>query len=307
MPGLALKRLSRKPLFAIMATVIIDFHTHISSPQIRERQPQYLGRDPIFTSLFSRPNTKMASPEDVIASMDECGVDISVITNFGFSTMEMCQETNDYILESVARYPKRLVGFCTVQPKAGKAALTELERCLRGGAKGIGEMMPDRQGFDLDNEAIMGPIVDFAISHRLPFLTHSSEPVGHQYPGKGDVTPDKLYRFVTKFPQLTTVLAHWGGGLPFYALMPEVKQSLANAFVDTAASAFLYRPQVFSYVADLIGADKILFATDYPIISQSRLIQQVKSLNLPPQTEALIMGENARKLLGLPESTPVGV
>jgi len=166
--------------------------------------------------------------------------------------------------------------------------------------------MPDRQGFDLDNEDVMGPIVEFAVSHKLPLLTHSSEPVGHQYPGKGDVTPDKLYRFVTKFPQLPVVLAHWGGGLPFYALMPEVKQALANAFVDTAASVFLYRPQVFSYVAELIGADKILFATDYPLISQSRLIQQVKSLNLPPQTQALIMGENARKLLGLPESTPAG-
>ena len=241
-----------------------------------------------------------------MASMDQCGVDVSVVANFGWASLEICRETNDYILESVARYPKRLVGFCTVQPKAGKAALAELERCLSGGAKGIGEMMPDRQGFDLDNEDVMGPIVEFAVSHKLPLLTHSSEPVGHQYPGKGDVTPDKLYRFVTKFPQLPVVLAHWGGGLPFYALMPEVKQALANAFVDTAASVFLYRPQVFSYVAELIGADKILFATDYPLISQSRLIQQVKSLNLPPQTQALIMGENARKLLGLPESTPVG-
>jgi predicted TIM-barrel fold metal-dependent hydrolase len=242
----------------------------------------------------------------VIASMDQYGVDISVIMNFGFGTMEMCHETNDYILEAVARYPKRLLGFCTIQPKAGKAALAELELCFRGGAKGIGEMMPDRQGFELDDEAVMGPIVDFAISHKLPFLTHSSEPVGHQYPGKGDVTPDKLYRFLTKFPQLTIVLAHWGGGLPFYALMPEVKKAMANTFVDTAASVYLFRPQVFTYVADLIGAEKILFATDFPVISQRRLIQEVKSLNLPPQTEALIMGENARKLLCLPESTPSG-
>jgi len=289
-----------------MEAVIIDFHTHITPPQIRERQLEYQGRDPVFASLYAQPKTKLASAEDVVASMDQCGVDISVIANFGWVSLEMCQETNDYILESVARYPKRLVGFCTIQPKAGKAALAELERCLRGGAKGIGEMMPDRQGFELDNEAVMGPIVEFAVSHKLPLLTHSSEPVGHQYQGKGDVTPDKLYRFVTKFPQLSAVLAHWGGGLPFYALMPEVKQALANAFVDTAASVFLYRPQVFSYVAELIGADKILFATDYPLISQSRLIQQVKSLKLPPQTEALIMGENARRLLGLPEITPAG-
>jgi uncharacterized protein len=282
-----------------MATMIIDFHTHISPPKMKERLSEYQAKDPIFASLFAQPNAKIASPEDVIASMDQYGVDISIINNFGFTTMEMCHETNDYILEAVARYPKRLMGFCTIQPRAGKAALAELELCYRGGAKGIGEMMPDRQGFELDDEAVMGPIVDFAMSHKMPFLTHSSEPVGHQYPGKGDVTPDKLYRFLNKFPQLTIVLAHWGGGLPFYALMPEVKKAMANTFVDTAASVYLFRPQVFMYVADLIGAEKILFATDFPVLSQRRLVQEVKSLNLPPQTEALIMGENARKLLGL--------
>lgn len=75
---------------------------------------------------------------------------------------------------------------------------------------------------------------------------------------------------------------------------------MANTYVDTAASAYIYSPQVFTSVLDLIGADKILFATDFPVISQRRLIQEVKSLNLPPQTEKLIMGENSRKLLGLP-------
>lgn len=272
-----------------------------------EKRQEYIKRDPVFASLYAQPKTgKLATAEDIVASMEQSGVDMSVIANFGWSSPELCKETNDYILESVARYPQRLIGFCTIQPRAGQAALAELERCLRGGARGIGEMMPDRQGFELDDQTVMGPVADFAIAHNLPLLTHSSEPVGHPYSGKGDVTPDKLYRFVTKFSGLRIVLAHWGGGLPFYALMPEVKQSLANVFFDSAASVFLYRSRVFSYVAELVGAEKILFGTDFPLISQSRLIREVKSLKLAPDVEALILGENARRLLGLEKSAAGG-
>ena len=166
--------------------------------------------------------------------------------------------------------------------------------------------MPDRQGFALDDGEVMGPVAEFAVAHGLPVLTHSSEPVGHQYPGKGEVTPDKLYRFVTRFPALRAVLAHWGGGLPFYALMPEVKAALANVYFDTAASPFLYRPQVFSHVSEILGADKILFGTDFPLIPQSRLIRDVRALKLPAGAEALILGENARKLLGLTQTAATG-
>ena len=55
--------------------------------------------------------------------MDEAEIDISVVLNYGWTTHELCIETNDYILESVARFPKRLVGFCAVQPNSPKPLL----------------------------------------------------------------------------------------------------------------------------------------------------------------------------------------
>ena len=75
--------------------------------------------------------------------MDKDGVDVSVVLNYGWSTQSLCTEINDYILESVARYPKRLVGFCSVVPSEDEAALREVERCIKGGAKGIGELRLD--------------------------------------------------------------------------------------------------------------------------------------------------------------------
>jgi len=277
--------------------MIIDFHTHIFPPWVTEKRAEYVRRDRCFSLLYSQPKAKLATAEELVASMDETGIDLSVALNIGWVSHKLCVETNDYILDSVSRYPDRLVGFCSIQPRAGDAALVELERCAKAGARGIGEMRSDIQGFDLTDKAIMKPLVDSVIEHGLILLTHSSEPVGHQYAGKGNITPDILYSFILSFPNLKLVCAHWGGGLPFYALMPEVARTLNNVFFDTAATSWLYQPQIFKQVSDIVGSDKILFGTDYPLISQNRIMAQIQSLELAEEDKAKILGGNALKLL----------
>jgi predicted TIM-barrel fold metal-dependent hydrolase len=277
--------------------VIIDFHTHIFPPWLKERRDEYSKADPCFALLYSQPKARIATAEELIAGMDEAGIDLSVVLNIGWVSHELCVKTNDYILDSVSRYPTRLVGFCAIQPGAGDAAIAEIERCAKAGAKGIGELRSDVQGFDLADKKTMKPVVDAALKHDLIFLTHSSEPVGHEYFGKGSITPDILYSFITAFPNLELVCAHWGGGLPFYALMPEVARALDNVFFDTAATAFLYKPEVFEQVSHIIGSDKILFGTDYPLMHQDRVIAQIQSARLSEKDKAKILGANARKLL----------
>jgi len=279
--------------------MIIDFHTHVFSPQIKKNRNKYIERDPCFALLYSNPNSKMATADELIASMDEAGVDISVILNIGWTTHELCLETNDYIIESVSRYPQRLVGFCAVQPQSPEAAVAEIERCAKAGIRGVGEMRPDMQPFDLGDELVMEPLVEVLRKHQLILLTHASEPVGHDYPGKGGITPDILYPFIASFPDLTIVCAHWGGGLPFYALMPEVEKAMSNVFFDTAASPLLYTPQVYNQVIQLVGADKILFGSDYPLLAQSRLLEEIKALGLPEEIKELILSGNAQRLLGI--------
>jgi len=278
--------------------MIIDFHTHVFPPRLIKNREQYTN-DPCFAELYNSQNARMITAEELIAGMDEYGIDISVITNIGWATHRMCVETNDYIMEAIARHPGRLIGFATVLPQAGKAAITEIERCARGGIRGIGEMRPDTQSFNITYEKIMVPFVEALHRHNLIFLTHASEPVGHEYPGKGLITPEVLYPFIILFPDLTIVLAHWGGGLPFYALMPEVKKALENVYFDTAASPFLYRPQIYNYVIELLGAEKILFGSDYPLMPPTRLINEIRALGLPQETIDLILSGNARRLLGI--------
>ncbi|MEE9491029.1 MAG: amidohydrolase family protein [Dehalococcoidia bacterium] len=279
--------------------MIIDFHTHIFPPKMIENRDSYIGRDPCFDVLYANPKSKLATADDLIANMDKEGIDVSVVLNIGWRSHELCLETNDYIMEAIARYPNRLAGFCAVQPLASEKALVELERCVRGGVKGIGELRCDRQGFDLADEATMRPIARVAIEHHLVLLTHSSEPVGHSYPGKGAITPDILYRFIQNFPDLSVVCAHWGGGLPFYALMPEVSRALSNVYFDTAASPFLYQDAIFEHVAAIVGADKILFGSDHPLIGQDRIVKSISSLKLPAEAESMILGGNAERILAL--------
>jgi hypothetical protein len=279
--------------------MIIDFHTHVFPPQIKKNRSKYIDSDPCFAILYSEKNAKLATADELIASMDKAGIDISVIANIGWTTHELCVETNDYILESVARYPQRLIGFCTVQPHSYEAAITEIERCTQGGIRGIGEIRPDIQLFDLRDDEVIEPLIKVIRKHKLILLTHTSEPVGHNYPGKGVITPDIIYPFITDHPDLTIVCTHWGGGLPFYALMPEVKQAMNNVFFDTAASPLLYSPQIYNQVIQLISAEKILFGSDYPLLAQSRLLDEIRSLNLPEATRDLILSGNAQKLLDI--------
>jgi uncharacterized protein len=279
--------------------MIIDFHTHILSPNIKKNRSKYADIDPCFAILYSKKDTKISTAEDLIASMDRDGIDTSVVLNIGWTTHDLCVETNDYILESIARYPGRLIGFCSVQPRSYDAALQEIERCAKAGAKGIGELRPDTQFFELSDSDLMSPFVKTLKNNDLILLLHTSEPVGHEYPGKGTVTPDTLYPFITQFQDLKLVCSHWGGGLPFYALMPEVKMALDNVYFDTAASPFLYHPQIYQQVSDLVGADRILFGTDFPLLSQNRLINEVMSIDIPEENRNLILSGNAHRLLEL--------
>ncbi len=280
--------------------MIIDFHTHVFPAEVRDRREEYLPSDLTLQTLYANPDARMASAEELVATMAGAGIDLSVAQGIGWNDIGLAQEANDYVIESVRRFPMKLKGFCSVNPAWGAAAAAEVERCAQAGLVGIGELHPDTQGFDLGDRSVMAPLMEAAASLGLPVLTHSSEPVGHQYAGKGRTTPEVLCRFIGNFPDAAIICAHWGGGLPFYALMPEVGKSLQNVYFDTAASPFLYRPQVFETVVGLVGGDKVLLGTDYPLIDQKRLIRQVTDSPISDEAKEGILYNNAASLLGLP-------
>jgi uncharacterized protein len=278
--------------------MIIDCHTHIFPPSIIENRADFIRRNAGFAALYDNSRARMITAEELIESMDAAGIDISVALNFGWRNLEDCIMTNDYIMESVARFPKRLIGFGSVLGPGEDSSIAEIERCAKGGLRGIGEIRPDIK-LNFECEQAMAGFRDIMLKNRLTLLTHSSEPVGHKYPGKDLITPAVLESLIERLPGVNIICAHWGGGLPFYDLMPEVKKSLTDVYFDSAASPFLYSPQVYKIVASLVGPEKVLFGSDYPVMSQKRLLDQINKLDMGVVEKEMLLYGNAAKLFGL--------
>ena len=279
--------------------MIIDFHTHVLPPQIKADRRRCVENDPAFAAIYSVEKAEIATADDLIESMDSDGVDVSLIVNYSWTTHELCVETNDYVLESIARYPGRLFGFCAISSCTDDTSLREIERCAAAGARGIGELRPDLQSFGFTNSYSTKAFAEILQKHDLMVLTHASEPVGHQYPGKGKATPDMLCKFIENLGDIRVICGHWGGGLPFYSLMPEIDHTLKNVYYDTAVSPFLYRPDIYQHVANLVGADKILFGSDYPVMTAKRIIKEIDTAGLTEEDKSKILSGNAGRLLGI--------
>ncbi len=286
--------------------MIIDAHTHIMSPEVASAKASYLDRDGWFDECYRDPKARFASAESLLASMDVAGIERSVITGFAFADPGLCAASNDYLIDTVRRIPDRFIGLAAVQPKDGQAAVYELERCVQAGLSGVGELLPDGQKFDPTDRISLEPLATALQSFGLPMLIHTSEPVGHLYPGKGRTWPPQILELAYNFPDLKIIAAHWGGGLPFYELMPEVRLALGNLYYDTAATTYLYDFRVFRSAITACGASKILFASDHPLLKQDRLIKRISSeAGLSGEELELIMGLNAARLFNLigPEAT----
>ena len=236
---------------------------------------------------------------EIVASMDEQGIDKSVVFGFPWKTKEIFQAQNDYIMEVVARYPERLIGLGCFDPFHGEA-VPEAVRCLEGGLSGIGEIAFYESGIDHTALDKLVPLMEICRNRDLPFLIHTNEPVGHIYPGKTPNTMKQIYDLIKRFPENKIVLAHWGGGIFFFNLLKkDVKESLENVYFDTAASPFLYDPQIYRYAKEIAGLEKILFGSDFPLIKPARYFKELEKTGLPQDEIDAICGRNATRLLKL--------
>ena len=278
--------------------MIIDSHTHILPPDIIKRKDHYADKDLTFKTLFTAKNSTMATAETLITTMDQHEISSAAVFGMGWKDNGLNSHVNDYIVESSLRYPERIYPFTGINPSSKKLGLQEAQRCLELGVYGFGEVHAAFQNFDLGDKALMSEYMNLLEFNDLPIFIHCSEPVGHQYPGKGDSNIKMIETLVNNFPNNKIVLAHWGGGLPFYELMPEIKAAFKNVYYDSAASPFLYDSGIFSDVINLVGVEKILFGSDYPVIAPKRVLQDLKKNSLTQSQMKSILETNFKNLIG---------
>jgi len=281
--------------------MIIDFHTHIFPQKIRENRERYFFGEAGFSTLYRLPKSRLIGARELVALMDEEGIDKAVVFGFPWKNPKTLSEHNDYIAGAMERFPGRLIGFCCLDPFSGQAA-AEARRCLAGNFGGVGELAFYQEGFNEPSLHGLEPVMEICRQADVPVLLHTNKPIGHHYPGKMPMTFPQLYALIRRFPENKIVLAHWGGGIFFFHLVKkEIKESLRNVYFDTAASPFLYDARVYRIAVQIVGPEKILFGSDYPLISPSRYIKEMTAAGLSSEETRLILGQTAARLLNIPD------
>lgn len=265
--------------------------------------------------------------EDYIQAMENLGVDKLVIHSVGYYP-ETCKALNDATKSLCENYPEQLVGFATVPVAYPKESVPELDRAVKDlGMRGL-KIYPKYQGVALDSEE-MRPVYKKAEQLGIPILTHSDS-YTESYTGSGLKEVDntacntaRLFKsgILKDTPNLKMILAHLGGGVMFgkdmlYALTRWLARPgeespdryfdrlFRDQFYYDLAPANWFSEKTVKMAIDLVGEDRIFFATDFPVPREDlegvkRSIENVKSFDLSESTKEKILGENAKRLLTL--------
>ena len=273
---------------------MIDSHTHIL-PNKPNKLVEEFGEEKVLLEMFNNEQ-KATTPEELLKNMSLSNIKKSIILGYGWTNFNLLQASNQFNLDAFKKNPSKLIPFFSINPMF-KENLQEMEKCINLGGKGAGEIHPSTQELAMDNENIWKDSLKLLEENSLPIIIHASEPAGHLYPGKGNTYPENIYKFIKLFPENTIILAHWGGGLLFYELMKEVKEISKNVYYDTAASSFLYNPKIFEIAIEIVGSEKIIFGSDFPILNPNRILEEMK--NLKEQDLMNITEKNIKSILNL--------
>jgi predicted TIM-barrel fold metal-dependent hydrolase len=291
---------------------IIDCHIHMYPPEVFANPIAWgvARREPWWTeSVAPAKRATIQGWADVprlLADMDRAGIERCVMLGWYWEHQSTCDEQNTWSINWVREHPDRLSAFAAVQPTAGQQAINALQRALDSGLSGIGEIFPKAQGFRFDHP-YWQRVVEIAIERNLPINLHVTDPLTMSS-GVTMPTPLANYlRLAQRFPAAKFIFAHWGGGIPFYELSPRVRSHLKNVWYDTAASPLLYDGRIFRQVIDLVGADRILFGSDYPLLlyprkirepAFDRFLEEIAAAGLNNEEKGKILGANFSRLVG---------
>jgi predicted TIM-barrel fold metal-dependent hydrolase len=273
----------------------IDAHTHVFAPvQVAERVA-IAARDATFAELYADRKSKLATPGDLLAAMERAKLDGAVAAGFAFSNARDIETENEALFGLVAESTGRVAALATVNPTL-PGWRAQAEAALGRGARGFGELRPGNQGWDP-----LGPpgmaLCELAAAHGAVLLWHVSEPVGHRYPGKdGGISPGALIELATRFSGLRMVGAHLGAGAAFYLQMPELRLAIDSLYFDTAACSLLYHESTVARVVDLTGPGRVLFGSDYPLLSPARQLDAIGSALPDDAVRDAVLGGNAASL-----------
>lgn len=229
------------------------------------------------------------TPENLVSIAKKDGVDYSVVLNIATNAHQQ-SKVNDFAIS--LKEVDGIVPFGSVHPESPDA-LDELERLKENGIKGV-KLHPDYQDFFIDEDRML-PIYEKIGKLGLITVLHTGIDMG--YPRPVHCPADRLAGVLGAFGGAPVVAAHFGGICDW----DNVEKHLVgkNIYFDTAYCYGLFPPKLAKELIELHGADKVLMGSDVPWNSPRQDIDLIKCFGLSEENEKAVLGENARKLLGL--------
>ena len=248
-----------------METPVIDFHCHVGS----------WGR--------------FGMDDDIgpfLRALDEAGIDRACI-NCIFQGE--ARRGNDLVADFVRRAPDRFIPVAFVTPWYPDEMVPELERCFdQLGCRYI-KIYPHYVRVSQE-DPMYYPIFEFASDRNLTVMSH-----GWHYFDPEDVSIRKRYETLLKrFPKVTWVIAHGGSGSR--RSIVEAARELPPIDLETCGGA---RPGAFDYVVESVGADRVLFGSDMPLLDGAQQIAKIVQAGISAGDKRKILGLNAKRLLKL--------
>jgi predicted TIM-barrel fold metal-dependent hydrolase len=284
------------PLFRRDTVKAIDVHVHVP------RQPDL---PPTRLSEATRRYFRAGPPPDVetmaaqYKGWDILGVIFSVDTE---TVSGERADSNDYVASIVQKHPGQFIGFASVDPWKGKMAIAELERAVKVlGLRGL-KLHPNTQAF-FPNDTRFYPLYDAARGLGVPVLFHSGHAgAGAGLPGGGGIklkysNPIFIDDVAADFPDLTIIMAH--PGWPWQEEQIAVAIHKANVFVDLSGWAPRYFPESLVREISTRLQDKVLFGSDYPLITPERWLREFEALPIKDEVRPKVLLENAKRVLKL--------
>lgn len=289
---------------------IYDAHTHCFPRELEQSARAWAQqqREPHWANLVApigRASIQGWSDlQQMLAHMDAAGVEKACLLGWYWENEATCLWHNQLMANWLQAAPDRLVAFAAILPNA--QVLEQLERARDQGFCGVGELHPGVQGFSAADPH-WKILADWCVSQQWPVNLHATEAAGATLRDRVATPLQDFVVMAEQHPMLTLILAHWGGGLPFFENNQRLKKRLSKVYYDTSASPLLYAPTVFRQVIDAVGIDKIIFGSDYPlklfpkqqkdVDMQTYVDYLMNELDLTATERQAIFAENFAKIL----------
>jgi predicted TIM-barrel fold metal-dependent hydrolase len=237
----------------------------------------------------------MSDGPQLLRHLDSARIERAWVVGFSWRQEANAKAHNDYLRDMAQTFPDRLRWLAGMWP-AAPWALAEAKRVMLNGSHGLGELA------FYDRDLRLPPLnrlCRLCQEYDAPLMLHVNEPVGENYPGKAPMGLSRTYEFLRMNPRGKIILAHLGGGIFFYKLLKsaQARKVMDNVWLDLAASPYLYQPQALRLAVQLMGAEKILLGSDYPLLTLARTQGLLSQAGLSPEDFAMVSGQAANTLI----------